>query len=164
MDAARRQEVARIHGGRTPDYHMHVMGDLIGDVLESGARALSPVVDSKRKTRGGRRRSARRLSPTNSERMNRALVELSPSAFKIHCLLWKWRGAPARGHLPFFTIHSLNKFCSLTRPTVRRALGELVSAGWIDRDGYNPHHKNALFRLVAIRDVPFPGNFPLRKA
>lgn len=156
MDAGRREVVARIHGGRVPDCHVSRLGDLLGDVLESGVRAVSPIVDSGLKTRGGRRGSARRLTPTNSERMNRALVELSPSAFKIHLLLWKWRGAPARGHLPFFTIHSLNKFCSLTRPTVRRALAELVSLGWISCQDYNKHHKNALFRLVAIRDVAFP--------
>lgn len=94
--------------------------------------------------------------PTNSERINRALVELRPAAFKIHLLLWKWRGAPARGSLPFFTIHSLAKFCVLSRPTVRKGLIELENKGWIQRLKYNKHHKNALYRLVAVRKIPPP--------
>lgn len=118
------------------------LGELLGGVLEVGKRE---------KRVSGRR--VKKLSPTNSERMNRALVELGVSAFKVHTLLWKWRGAPAKGQLPFFTIHSLSKFCALSRPTVRVALAELVAKGWIDRAGYNAHHKNSLFRLVPIRDV-----------
>lgn len=95
-------------------------------------------------------------SPTRSERMNRALAELGLSAFKIHALLWTWRGAPARGELPFFTIHSLAKFCKMSRPTVRVGLTELSRKGWISRLKYNCHHKNALYGLVAIRKVPRP--------
>lgn len=91
--------------------------------------------------------------PTNSERMNRALKELRPAAFKVHTLIWKWRGAPARGTLPYFTIRSLEKFCWMTRPTIRKALDELTSKGWIERKRYNKHHKNTLYKLVAIRDV-----------
>lgn len=96
-------------------------------------------------------------SPTRSERMNRALAELGLSAFKIHALLWTWRGAPSRGELPFFTIHSLGKFCHLSRPTVRVGLDELSRKGWIARRNYNKHHKNALYGLVGIRKVPRPG-------
>jgi len=98
-----------------------------------------------------------RRYPTNCMRLNRALTELDPSAFKIHLLLWQWRGAPARGTLPYFTIHSLSKFCNLTRPTVRKGLTELISKGWISKAPYNVHHKNALYRLVAIRKVRLPG-------
>lgn len=119
------------------------LGELIPGVLERGKR--KGETDS---------RPRRRLSPTNSERMNRALKELGPSAFKIHCLLWKWRGAPAKGLLPFFTIHSLAKFCSLTRPTVRSGLRELVSKGWIQKQKYNKRQKNALYRLNPIREIP----------
>ena len=88
--------------------------------------------------------------------MNRAQAELGLSAFKIHALLWTWRGAPARGELPFFTIHSLAKFCKMSRPTVRVGLTELSRKGWIARRKYNKHHKNALYGLVAIREVPAP--------
>ena len=127
---------------QVPDYNVASIGDLLPGVLERGERQKKVV--------GGPRV---RRSPTNSERMNRALLELGASAFKIHTLLWKWRGAPAKGHLPFFTIHSLGKFCGLSRPTVRSALGELVGKGWIVRLKYNKHLKNALYRLVPIREV-----------
>lgn len=119
------------------------IGALLQGVLDAGQRAQKVTGRHKKK-----------LSPTNSERMNRALKELGSSAFKIHTLLWKWRGAPARGRLPYFTIHSLSGFCSLTRPTVRCGLRELVAKGWIEKQGYNKHHKNELYRLVGIRDVP----------
>ena len=122
------------------------ISELLPGVLERGQRQ-SKVISGSRK----------RLSPTNSERMNRALVELGPSAFKIHMLLWKWRGAPAKGLLPFFTIHSLSKFCSLTRPTVRAGLRELVRLGWIRKLGYNKHVKNELYSLVPIRDIASVG-------
>lgn len=129
----------------------------ISEVLDSGKRAQAVSQtgsgDDLEDGQGYRVRGG----PTRSERLNRALVELSPSAFKVHTLLWKWRGAPARGLLPFFTIHSLSKFCNLTRPTVRSGLVELVRKGWIQRLGYNCHVKNALYRLVPIRKVPiFP--------
>lgn len=125
------------------------IGELLPGVLEVGRRE-SEVKKGPRQ----------RLSPTNSERMNRALVELGPSAFKIHVLLWKWRGAPARGLLPFFTIYSLAGFCSLTRPTVRSGLRELVRKGWIRSKGYNKHHKNELYELVPIREIPKPAVEP----
>ena len=118
------------------------IGELLPGVLERGKRHTKAV-----------QKHIKRLSPTNSERMNRALKELSSSAFKIHMLLWKWRGAPAKGMLPFFTIHSLSKFCSMTRPTVRSGLRELVRLGWIQKLGYNKHIKNELYRLIPIRDV-----------
>lgn len=121
------------------------VGDLIPEVLDSGARG-SEAVSKEYRVR----------SPTNSERLNRSLVELGLAAFKIHVLLWKWRGAPARGTLPRFTIHSLARFCGLSRPTVRVGLNELVVKGWIERLPYNKHHKNSLYRLVAIRKVPAP--------
>lgn len=98
----------------------------------------------------------RARSPTRSERMNRALAELGPAAFKIHALLWQWRGAPGKGLLPFFTIHSLGRFCRLSRPTVRQALAELSKKGYIERREYNVHHKNALYALVAVRKIPRP--------
>lgn len=128
---------------QVPDYNLSSIGELLPGVLDKGER--QKVVES---------RPRKRLSPTNSERMNRALSELGPSAFKIHLLLWKWRGAPARGLLPFFTIHSLSKFCNLTRPTVRSGLTELHRLGWIQKLKYNKHVKNALYRLIPIRDVP----------
>lgn len=135
---------------------------------ETLGETLSEYLDQGKRTRGTPGRvvvdevergtiSRIRRWPTNSERMNRALTELDPSAFKIHLLLWKWRGAPARGTLPYFTIHSLSKFCSMTRPTVRKGLSELIRKGWISRAPYNVHHKNALYRLVPIRKVALGG-------
>ncbi len=132
------------------------MGEVLGEVLDHGARSRRDVrglLDDSEDPPG---REYRQRSPTSSERLNRALVELGPSAFKIHLLLWKWRGAPARGTLPFFTIHSLARFCGMSRPTVRKGLRELVHKKWICPSGYNKHHKNTLFRLVRIREVPGP--------
>ena len=125
--------------------NLRSIGELLPGVLDRGTR--------QKKVPKVRRH---RLSPTNSERMNRALKELGPSAFKIHTLLWQWRGAPARGLLPFFTVHSLAKFCSLTRPTVRSGLKELARLGWIQKHGYDCHAKNELYRLIPVRDVPLP--------
>lgn len=102
----------------------------------------------------GEKKPRRRLSPTYSERKNRALVELSFSGYKIHDLLWTWRGSPARGNLPFFTLKSLAKFCGTDRMVVRRALKELVSKGWIKPGQYDCHKKNSLFKLVPIEEVP----------
>lgn len=133
---------ARYAEGQVPNYNLNSIGELIPGVLDSGRR-------ERKVDRGPRKR----LSPTNSERMNRALRELGPSAFKIHMLLWKWRGAPAKGLLPFFTIHSLSKFCNLSRPTIRGGLVELERLGWIERLTYNTHVKNSLYRLIPIRDV-----------
>ncbi len=133
------------------------IADLVPGVLDSGSRSGEDVrgVPDEIENPGGRAYRAR--SPTNSERLNRSLTELGTAAFKIHILLWKWRGAPARGTLPFFTIRSLERLCCLTRPTIRGVLRELVEKGWIERLPYNKHHKNTLFRLVSIRKVPPPG-------
>lgn len=132
------------------------IGELIPEVLDRGRRerrtAEALPDDSEDEAPG----EYRVRSPTNSERLNRALTELSSSAFKIHTLVWKWRGAPARGVLPFFTIHSLAKFCRMSRPTVRRGLLELFKKGWVERLPYNKHHKNTLYRLIPIRKVPAP--------
>ncbi len=132
------------------------IGELVPGVLDSGARRRRPLAAFFEEPENPEGREYRSRSPTNSERLNRALVELSSSACKIHLLLWKWRGAPARGLLPFFTIHSLSRFCSMSRPTVRLALRELLQKGWILPKAYNKHHKNALYRLVPIRKVPAP--------
>lgn len=141
-DGDRLALVGRYRGPQRLD-DIECIGKLLPGVLEAGKRQKRVP-----------QRPRRRLSPTNSERMNRALAELVPSAFKIHTLLWKWRGAPARGLLPFFTIRSLGKFCNLTRPTVRSGLKELVRLGWIQKLGYDIHAKNELYRLIPIRDVP----------
>ena len=145
MEVQRKIQSATFVERQVPEYNLSSIGELLPGVLEAGRR--EKVVNQKPR---------RRLSPTNSERMNRALLELGSSAFKIHTLLWKWRGAPAKGHLPFFTIHSLSKFCSLSRPTVRCGLLELERLGWIQRLDYDAHVKNALYRLIPIRDIPSP--------
>ena len=137
------------------------VGESVREVLESGKRQRRSVGDLLDDADDVLGREYRARSPTSSERLNRALAELRPGAFKIHLLLWKWRGAPARGLLPFFTIHSLAKFCRLSRPTVRLALRELMHKGWIRPERYNKHHKNTLFRLVAIRKVPAPSRAPV---
>ncbi len=106
-----------------------------------------------------------RLYPTNSARLNRALVELSLPAFKVHQLLWQWRGAPARGNLPFFTVLGVAKLCGTDRKVVRRALQELTRKRWIERAKYDEHHKNALYKLVPIKDVPLPPDLrPVRRS
>lgn len=122
--------------------------------LKTIGEAVSECLDRGNRLKSTERGSGIRRFPTNSERMNRALVELRPAAFKVHMLIWKWRGAPARGTLPYFTVRSLEKFCSMTRPTIRKALNELTKKGWIVRKGYNSHHKNTLYDLVAIRKIP----------
>lgn len=132
------------------------VGEVIPEALDLGTRRKRSVEELLEDTENPQGREYRARSPTNSERMNRALAELGLAAFKIHLLLWKWRGAPAKGTLPFFTIHSLGKFCALSRPTVRGGLRELHRKGWIIRAAYNKHYKNALYRLVAIRKVPGP--------
>ncbi len=132
------------------------LGESMQGVLDSGSRQRRTVEDLPDDSDDGSNREYRLRTPTNSERLNRALTELSSSAFKIHTLIWKWRGAPAKGLLPFFTIHSLSKFCMMSRPTVRLALRELTRKGWIQRLPYNKHHKNALYRLIPIRKVPRP--------
>lgn len=132
------------------------LGEVIPEVLDRGARRRRDVKDVLEDFEDSGGRNYRARSPTNSERLNRALAELGLSAFKVHTLIWKWRGAPARGTLPYFTIRSLEKFCHLTRPTIRVALQELTRKGWIERLPYNPHHKNTLFRLVPVRKIPPP--------
>ena len=132
------------------------IGEVLGTPEGRGSRNLDTVVGSGEDSEKGTAGEYRIRSPTRSERLNRALKELGKSAFKIHALLWMWRGAPARGTLPFFTINSLSKFCNLSRPTVREGLKELTVKGWVERLAYNKHHKNALYRLVGIRKVPRP--------
>ncbi len=132
------------------------LGEVIPEVLDRGARRRRDVKDLLDDIDDPSGREYRARSPTNSERLNRALAELGLSAFKVHCLIWKWRGAPARGTLPYFTIHSLERFCHLSRPTIRVALRELIHKGWITCLPYNKHHKNTLFRLVPVRKIPPP--------
>lgn len=140
------------------NFHCNVrsIGEVVSEYLDGGLRERQDLREVPGDSGGGIEREYRVRRPTNSERLNRALRELGLSAFKVHTLIWKWRGAPARGLLPYFTIRGLEKFCNLTRPTVRVALRELVDKGWIQRHKYNEHHKNTLFRLVPIRKVPPP--------
>lgn len=135
---------------------VETIGKSLSEYLDKGSRTRETLRgDNGKKVERGTISRIRRF-PTNSERMNRALTELGSSAFKIHQLLWQWRGAPAKGTLPYFTIHSLSKLCNLTRPTVRKSLTELTRKGWISRAPYNKHHKNSLYRLVPIRKVLMP--------
>lgn len=106
--------------------------------------------------RRGEAKRERRSLPTGIVRLDRALVELSHPAFKVYILLWRWRGAPAKGNLPFFTIHSLARFCGMTRHVVKRAIAELVSKGWIEPGQYDCHKKNSLYKLVPIGKVGKP--------
>lgn len=142
--------------GISQDAGFHRIGDVVSEVLDKGSRGLKTVEGVLEDQPGGDNGRYRARSPTRSERLNRSLKELGLSAFKVHILIWTWRGAPAKGNLPYFTIRSLEKFCGITRPTVRSALGELVAKGWVERLPYNPHHKNTLYRLIAIRKVPRP--------
>ena len=121
------------------------------------AESIKAYLGTGERDKGDKETFRVRGGPTRSERMNRALKELRPAAFKVQQLLLVWRGAPAKGNLPFFTIHSLSKFCSLTRPTVRTAFTELIDKGWIRKLPYDKHHKNTLYKLVGIRMVPLQG-------
>ena len=145
---------ARKRAGMEPS--VNATTEALSKVLDSGSRRREGLRDLLDDVDQGDGREYRKRSPTNSERLNRALVELGSSAVKVHTLVWKWRGAPARGTLPYFTIRSLEKFCNLTRPTIRKALVELSRKGWIVRRGYNKYHKNTLYSLVPIRKVPAP--------
>jgi len=138
------------------DSTMRARTEPLSQVLDSGSRRRRDVKDLLDDFEVDPGREYRKRTPTNSERLNRALVELGSSAFKVHTLVWQWRGAPARGTLPYFTIRSLEKFCNLTRPTVRVALKELTQKGWVERLPYNKHHKNTLYRLIPIRKVRAP--------
>lgn len=122
-----------------------------------GPRAKGQARPKHGPAKRGRPRVRKDRPATNSEQLNRALVELSPITFKIYMLLWKWRGAPAKGILPFFTIHSLGRFCRTGRHEVKRAIAELTLKGWLDPEQYDKHHKNSLYRLVPIAKVPPPG-------
>lgn len=128
-----------------------------GTLFDTGARDKGEPRPKHGPAKRGRSRVKEERTPTNSVRMNRALVELSPMAYKIHSLLWRWRGAPAKGNLPFFTIHSLAKFCGTGRHEVKRVMAELTSKGWIQPGQYDCHKKNSLFRLVPIEEIPVPG-------
>lgn len=132
------------------------VGETVAEYMDRGSRRTKNVRDLLEDQEQGHDWKYRVRSPTRSERLNRALKELRPSAFKLHQLIWTWRGAPARGTLPYFTIRSLEVFCALTRPTVREAFKELTTKGWIQRLPYNCHHKNTLYKLTAIRKVPPP--------
>lgn len=132
------------------------IGEVVREYLDRGSRRKQDVrrlLEDDEKVEKGEYRVR---SPTRSERLNRALKELRPAAFKVHMLIWTWRGAPGRGMLPYFTIRSLEVFCRLTRPTIRLAMMELTSKGWIIRRPYDKHHKNTLYELVPIRRVPPP--------
>ncbi|MBA7711412.1 hypothetical protein ES703_120373 [subsurface metagenome] len=153
---------------QVPDYNMSQIRELLPGVVNGIGENEKFAVgvgdrekDQPRIAPGpagrGKKKPRVRLSPTNSERLNRGLVELDFPAFKVHMLLWKWRGAPGPGKLPFFTLKSLIRFCATDRNVIRRSLTELVLKGWIKRNGYNPHEKNELYRLVPIKDVPKPG-------
>ena len=135
--------------------YVEEIGEAISEVLDAGKRGEAASQEGRNDAAKDSETFRVRGGPTRSERMNRALKELGPSAFKIHQLLWTWRGAPAKGNLPFFTVHSLARFCRLSRPTVRSGLNELILKGWIAPGDYNVHHKNTLFRLVPIRHIPF---------
>ena len=81
-------------------------------------------------------------------------------AFKIHTLLWRWRGVPAKGNLPFFTVSSLARFCGTHRPEILRGMKELVSKGWIQPGQYDCHKKNSLYKLTPIVEIKKPAVAP----
>lgn len=154
---------------QVPDYNVKSVGEVLADavhqVREGGENPFGRGPRDKGEARPkhgppkcGEVRPERRLSPTHWERMNRSLVELSHPAFKIHTLLWMWTGASAKGNLPFFTLKSLARFCQADRNVIRRAMGELVSKGWIQPGQYDCHKKNSLYKLVPIAEVPKPSH------
>jgi len=171
MDTHRSLKPARYAESQVPDYNMSRVGELLPGVVkgvgenggpgdDQGPRAKDEVRIPPGPAKRGKEKPRKRRYPTNSERGNRALKELSPSAFKIHWIMWRFRGAPGPGKLPFFTVSSLGRFCNLSRNTVCKGLKELVSLGWIVRLGYNPHEKNELYKLVPIGKVKKPAVEP----
>ncbi|MBA7650926.1 hypothetical protein ES703_58741 [subsurface metagenome] len=168
MKTETRLRSARYGEPQVPDYNTSRLGEVLADSVRQMRETGENPFDRGPRDEGeprpvpgpakrGEKKHQGRLSPTHFERMNRALVELGHPAFKIHALLWVWRGAAAKGKLPFFTIHSLARLCRMDRKVVRRALGELVDLGWIERHRYDCHKKNELCRLVPIETVPKPG-------
>jgi len=166
-DDERLERVARELLRRSPADQSFSMKQLLESMAREVPEDVGRGVDQGRRGQGyprgrsGKRKGVAaapriRLYPTNSARLNRALVELSPMTFKVHQLLWQWRGAPARGNLPFFTVTGLAKLCATDRNAVKRALEELSRKHWIERAKYDQHHKNALYKLVPIKDVPLP--------
>lgn len=140
------------------------LGEVLGPYLDQGSRQKVTTGEVRGGSGDQTEGEYRARIPTRSERMNRSLAELGLGAFKIHTLLWQWRGSPARGTLSFFTIHSLAKYCSMTRPTVRVALAELVKKQYIERLKYNGHYKNTLYKLIGVRKIPPPrGYIPKRR-
>ena len=127
-----------------------------GPLLDTGARDKGEPRPKHGPAKRGRPRVREERAATNIERMNRALLELSPMAYKVHSLFWRWRGAPAKGLLPFFTVKSLAKFCGTHRPEIRRAIAEMVSKGWVEPAPYDKHKKNSLFKLVPIEKIRVP--------
>lgn len=158
MDERLEERLRRYTSGGVLPPGIRSLDGVLAEVLDRGRRVESQRLADSKSSDGEGQRLGRRQSPTNSERMNRALVELSSSAFKVHMLLWKWRGAPARGRLPYFTLRSLSRFCGLSRPTVRKAIKELRDKGWIEGKGYDAHYKNTLYKLRAIREVRGPAS------
>lgn len=55
--------------------------------------------------------------------------------------------------------------CATDRNAVKRALQELTRKRWIERAKYDEHHKNALYKLVPIKDVPLVADLrPVRRS
>ncbi|MBA7706580.1 hypothetical protein ES703_115434 [subsurface metagenome] len=167
MDTHRSLKPARYAESQVPDYNMSRVGEVLPGVLNGigenekfavdvGDREKDEVRIPSGRAARGESKPRKRLSPTNSERLNRAFVELGQAAFIIHMLLWKWRGAPHKGLLPFFTCKSVGRFCRMDPKTARNGLRELIAKGWIRPERYNPHAKNTLYRLIPIRDILKP--------
>ncbi len=108
----------------------------------------------------GQLKPGERPPPTHRERRNRALKELSGNAYKVHDLLWTWRGAEARGFTPFETDISLAYFLGTDVKVIKRAKEELTVKGWVEFGQYDKHGKNRKAYLVPIRKVPKPGGKP----
>lgn len=128
-----------------------------GPLFDTGVRDKGEPRPRHGPLKRGARKPTVRTTPTRKHRLNRALVELSHPAFKVHTLLWEWRGSAAKGNLPFFTLKSLGRFCGADRNVIRRAIAELSSKGWIAPGQYDCHKKNSLYRLVPIEEIRVPG-------
>ncbi len=128
-----------------------------GPGFDTGPRDKGEARPVPGRAKRGARKPTVRTTPTRKHRLNRALVELSSAAFKVHTLLWEWRGSAAKGNLPFFTFKSLARFCGTDRNVIRHAIAELTSKGWIEPGQYDCHKKNSLFRLVPIEEIRVPG-------
>ncbi len=141
---------------KTPAQVFHPQGENDEVPFDKGPRAKGQARIPPGPAKRGQKKLREERGSTYSARWNRGQDELSIWAFGIMVQLWIWRGAAAKGDLPYFTDKSLAKFFHTDVKVVKRAKRELISLGWVKCKPYDCHHKNTLYELIALRKVPVP--------